>query len=387
MVSGHGPGWGPSKAIDHWGMSEIVEGFSDAERDGIATLRAQGTYFWIDLCVEGIAPEQLEETLDIPADALRPLIDFERGERPSRQFHADPQHVVFPFHCYLEEAGEDGEPQRLHPIDVNVLVHGDYVLTAHREPVSLAELLPGYNPEGRSEQYVVYAVLDAMVATGFDALSDTELALEGLQVLAAGVGNPRVRMGTLRAISLRLTTLRRQLGPQRGIFERIGEEIGRVENLDSDNEHYFERIFAQLNRLVDGIDAAADSLAKQIDLRMNETMYWLTVVATIFLPLTFVTGFFGMNFGWMIGEIDTLAAFLLLGIGGAVIATALTWLAIKRRGTPVQPDQDAVERLLATVRSGSEGWLPIPGIHAAAGDLLRDRSATSLFRRRRDERR
>ena len=51
-------------------------------------------------------------------------------------------------------------------------------------------------------------------------------------------------------------------------------------------------------------------MAKLIDLRLNETIYWLTVVATIFLPLTFMTGFFGMNFGWMVGEIDTAAAFL-----------------------------------------------------------------------------
>ena len=51
---------------------------------------------------------------------------------------------------------------------------------------------------------------------------------------------------------------------------------------------------------------------------MNETMYWLTVVATIFLPLTFLTGFFGMNFGWLVGQIDTEAAFLTLGVGGSV---------------------------------------------------------------------
>ena len=129
-----------------------------------------------------------------------------------------------------------------------------------------------------------------------------------------------MRVGTLRAISLRLTTMRRQLGPQRGIFERIGEEIGQIENLSADNERYFERVYQQLNRVVDGIDAAADSMAQLMDLRMNETMYWLTVVATIFLPLTFLTGFFGMNFGWMVGEIDTEVAFLTLGIGGSIVA-------------------------------------------------------------------
>ena len=152
-----------------------------------------------------------------------------------------------------------------------------------------------------------------MVATAFDALSDTELALEELQAEATETGNARVRMGTLRAIVLRLTTMRRQLGPQRGIFERIGEEIGQVECLSTDNERYFERVYEQLNRVVDGIDAAADSMAQLMDLRMNETMYWLTVVATIFLPLTFLTGFFGMNFGWMVGRIESEAAFLRWG--------------------------------------------------------------------------
>ena len=332
-------------------MSEIVEGLGGSERERIAALREQGRFFWIDLCVADLSEDALRETLGIPAEALRPLLDFDRGERPSRRFHANSQQVVFPFHCYLEgDPGEGEETARLEAIEVNVLVHGDYLLTAHREPASLPAQLPGYSAEGRSEQYVVYAVLDAMVATAFDALSDTELALEGLQFLAGSVSNTRVRMGTLRAISLRLTTMRRQLGPQRGIFERISEEIGQVEGLVTDSERYFERVYKQLNRLVDGIDAAANSMAQTMGLRMNETMYWLTVVATIFLPLTFLTGFFGMNFGWMVDRIDTEAAFLILGIGGSAVAAALIWVAVRRRGTPVQPDQDAVERLLTTLR-------------------------------------
>jgi len=332
-------------------MSEIVEGLGGSERERIASLREQGRFFWIDLCVGDLPPEELDEALGIGPPALRPLLEFERAGPPSRRFHADGQHVVFPFHCYLESDHREGEDTpRVGAIEVNVLVHGDYLLTVHREHVSLPGILPGYSEEGRSEQYIVYAVLDAMVATAFDALNNTELALEGLQILAGDAGNARVRMGTLRAISLRLTTMRRQLGPQRGIFERIGEEIGQVDGLESDNERYFERIYEQLNRMVDGIDAAADSMAKLMDLRLNETMYWLTVVATIFLPLTFLTGFFGMNFAWLVGRIDTEVAFLVLGIGGSAVATALTWFAVRRRGTPVQPDQDAVERVIATLR-------------------------------------
>lgn len=332
-------------------MNEIVEGIGGSERERIAALREQGRFFWIDLSAGSASGAELGEALDIPPHARRPLLEFERGGPPSRRFHADGEHVVFPFHCYLESSWTEGQDTpRLSAIAVNVLVHGDYLLTVHREQLSLPALLPGYSAEGRSEQYIVYAVLDAMVATAFDALNETELALEGLQILAGESGNARVRMGTLRAINLRLTTMRRQIGPQRGVFERIGEEIGQVKGLEADSERYFERIYQQLNRMVDGIDAAADSMAKLMDLRMNETMYWLTVVATIFLPLTFLTGFFGMNFGWLVGRIDTEAAFLLLGLGGSALATVLIWVAVRRRGTPVQPDQDAVERLLSTLR-------------------------------------
>jgi magnesium transporter len=332
-------------------MTEIVEGLGPRARERIPRLRTEGHFFWIDLCADDATPELLEELLDVPRDSRRPLLAFESGERPSRRVRASRRQVVFPFQCYVEgEATGEGEAPSLHSIEVNVLVHGDYLLTVHRERVSLPHLLPDYNAEGRSEQYVVYAVLDAMVATAFDALSDTELVLEGLQTRTTETGPPRVRMGTLRAISLRLTTMRRQLGPQRGIFERIGEEIGQIENLSADNVRYFERVYQQLNRVVDGIDAAADSMAQLMNLRMNETMYWLTVVATIFLPLTFLTGFFGMNFGWMVGEIDTKAAFLILGVGGSGVATVLIYLAIRRRGTPVEPDHDAVDRLLAKLR-------------------------------------
>ncbi len=332
-------------------MSEIVEGLGAEDRERIGRLRAEGHFFWADLCADRHSAGEIAEALDIPEHALVALLSFGHVGRPSRKFHADTEHVVFPFHCYLEPtAGEDGEDEWLEAIEVNVLVHGDFILTLHREAVSLPELLPEYSTEGRSEQYVVYVVLDAMVATAFDALGATELALEGLQVLAGETGNARVRAGTLRAINVRLTRMRRRLSPLRGRFERMGQEIGQVRGLEADSESYFERVYSQINRLIDGIDAAADSMAKVINLRMNETIYWLTVVATIFLPLTFMTGFFGMNFGWMVGEIETSTAFLVLGIGGPILSAALIWLAIRHRGTPIQPDQDALERLVTTLR-------------------------------------
>jgi magnesium transporter len=225
---------------------------------------------------------------------------------------------------------------------VHVLVSGDYLLTLHEERMSLPELLAPDVPEGRSEQYVVYAVLDAMVATAFDALNEVELTLDDLALMSTDLRSGRLRMATLRAISSRLARMRRRVGPHRGLFERIGVEIERLRGLGADDERYFDRIGEQVNRLVEAIDAAADAMARLIELRLNETSYWLTVVATIFLPLTFITGFFGMNFDWMVGRIDTQLAFWLLGIGTPVAGVVLIWRLVVR-GSPVQPDPNTAD--------------------------------------------
>jgi magnesium transporter len=64
--------------------------------------------------------------------------------------------------------------------------------------------------------------------------------------------------------------------------------------------------------------------------RMNAVMKQLTLVSTIFLPITALTGFFGMNFGWMVGHIESPAAFFALGVGGGLVAALALVLWFKR---------------------------------------------------------
>jgi magnesium transporter len=319
-------------------MTEIVEGLDGAERDRIAELRRGGRFFWIDVALSETSADDLGEALSIPKHALQALLGFGEARPSSHKLYTDGKHVAFAFSCYIEstQLADDG-PYHLRPVEVHLLVCGDYLLTLHEERVSLPDLLAPYTPERRSEQYVVYAVLDAMLGSAFDALNEVELTLDDMAVMSTDLSAGRLRMATLRAISSRLSRMRSRSGAQRGLFERIGLEIKQVEGLEADDERYFDRIGEQVNRLVDAIDAAANALATLIDLRLNETSYWLTVVATIFLPLTFITGFFGMNFDWMVEQVDSQLAFWLLGLGTPVLGVALIWRLVVR-GSPVQAD-------------------------------------------------
>jgi magnesium transporter len=317
-------------------VTEILYGLRDSQRERVAALREAGEFFWMDVSLAETSLDDLVEALDLPERASQALASQRESDGPSRRFHSDGHDLVFTTSCYIDDSETSSGPQRMTPLDVQVLVSGEYLLTLHEERVSLPDLLAPDIAEGRSEQYVVYAVLDAMVGTGFAALNQVELMLDDLIVSVTDM-SARVRMASLQGMISGLARMRRRAGPQRGLFERIAMEIERLPGLQPDEEPYFDGLASETNRLLDAIDATGNSMASVIDVRLNEMSYLLTIVATIFLPLTFITGFFGMNFEWMIGEIDTALAFWLLGVGTTLGAALTGWRTVRRR-SPIQDE-------------------------------------------------
>ena len=311
-------------------MTDVLTGLDAEQRARVAALRAQGRFFWLDVSLSETGRDALVEALGVPEGALRAL-PGSGEENALRTFHADGESVAFTLRCYIDfGAPADEAASRLRPLEVRVVVTSDYLLTLHAEGLSLPAFL-GLDPvEDRSRRYVVYAVLEAMLDSTYAALEEVELRLESLAATwdeGAGGGVPRP---ALRAAGARLASMRRWVTAQQPVFERLGVEIGALGGYGTD-EPYFERLDEHVDRLPASIDAAADALGMLLDLQLNERAYLVSVVATIFVPLTFVTGFFGMNFGWMVDNIDSPFAFWLLGTAVPIATAALSWRFLLRR--------------------------------------------------------
>ena len=313
-------------------------------------LREQGRFFWADLPVEGgPASEEVGSVFGLPEGAQRTLYDFAAGGSPERRVHVEEELIVFAFWCSgsPESADEALGAESLDLFRVNVCLDGDFLLTVHEREFDL----PGYvAPDGisarRSERYAVFVALEGMVSTMVEALgaAEREIAEMETELLQGGARrSERDDRARIRSLRSRLTTLRMRIAAERGLFGRVGEEIEQIPSLEADREAYFDRILGELDRAVDRIDAASSALAHMLDIQLNETTFRLTVIATIFLPLTFLTGFFGMNFGWLVDHIDSAAAFWLLGVGLMTGPLPLV-LALLRGG-------DAADRLQSVGRS------------------------------------
>jgi magnesium transporter len=170
-----------------------------------------------------------------------------------------------------------------------------------------------------------------MLISASDALEEVEEGLDALTATLTGGGGGSVPRARLQAPVARLATMRRWVRAEQAIFQRVGLDVGALSGFDASEEPYFDRLDEQADRLLGSIDAAANAIGMVLDLQLNERAYLVSVVATIFVPLTFITGFFGMNFGWMVDRVDTQVAFWLLGFVVPAATAALSWRLFVRR--------------------------------------------------------
>ncbi|MGH2974543.1 MAG: CorA family divalent cation transporter [Solirubrobacterales bacterium] len=304
-------------------LQNVFDGLGDDDARRIEVLRVRGEFFWLDLDLDSPGVERLGELLGIPEHVLGILRDVSSASSIFRRSYLDEAQVVFPFSCIRDPETPPLGSGGMEPCEVQVLVHGDHIVTVHHgacEP--LRELAGDPHRVTRSEQHLVSRVLQQMVASVFESLARLSAEAERTSGEIGEAHTGRRSLAFIREGQARLNHLRGRLGPQLAVFERFADEIPEVKNLSGDDHQYFANIRSQLSYAIAAIEAANDALSQMRDLGLNRMTFIFTVVATVFLPLTFITGFFGQNFEWFLGNITSAASFWLLGIG-LIVASVL----------------------------------------------------------------
>jgi magnesium transporter len=311
---------------------EILESI---DRDRIAALRAADEFFWLDV----LAPSA-EQVLELgELFALHPLAleDTEEfGQRPKLDEYEDQVLLVF-YGVHHDEHGES-EPEL---VEVHLHISGSWLLTVHRRPCRHLHDARRFAQQGRlrSEEYAVYKVLDALTDSFFPVLERLDDRIDQLEDAMAEMASRSDRQ-EIFALKRELVGMRQRVNPQRDLLASGGELIHRLPGFSGDEAHdYFRDVYDHLLRISEQIDSYREMLSGTLEVylstesnRLSEVGTRLTIVATVFLPLTVVTGFFGQNFAWLTSRIDTLWAFLVFGVGGMLVPLVILFVLLRRAG-------------------------------------------------------
>lgn len=148
--------------------------------------------------------------------------------------------------------------------------------------------------------YLMYALMDNIVDDYFNILGDFAEQLDAIEDRLLDRPDKSIMYDTQK-IKRNLITLRRAIWPER---DKLNDII-RTENtyVSDDTKLYFKDAYDHSIQIIDMVESLKEIAAANIDMylsiisnRMNEIMKVLTIISSIFIPLTFIAGIYGMNF-------------------------------------------------------------------------------------------
>ncbi|HEY0933790.1 MAG TPA: magnesium transporter CorA family protein [Trebonia sp.] len=324
----------------------------DPSLDDLNALTGEPPPFWLDVCdVNPDVAGWLERALGLHPLVIEDAQQF--GELPKLEVFDDYLAVVLygpGKGASLDQLTPPGGPVNA-PVDVSSLdalgevhciVSARCVITIHHAGCPAIEDTAGraviQKALADGPAAVFYRIADALTDSFFPVLEQLDDRLDTLQaeVIRSPSSSQLTELGSYRIM---LTPLHKVLLPQADVFATLSSGKVRLPGADDSQLPYLRDVHDHLKKLSNLTDSyrilisgTADSYASVVGNQQNAVMKQLAVIATIFLPLTFLTGFFGQNFGALVGHIGSWAAFLGFGLGGEVVAVGLLFLLFRRRG-------------------------------------------------------
>lgn len=263
-------------------------------------LRARsGQVLWVD--VPNPTPATMADLSKI--FGLHPLAVEDALKRRQRPKAEEYDHLLFITTHAARSRGPHGHGVALDEIDL--FCGRDFVITvsggacpaldeARRRVQQAAPDLR------RSEGYLLYAILDAVVDSYFPVLDALDEYVERLEDTLLKKPTPQT-MDRLFAAKRALLQLRRVAAPQRDLLNILMRHETAM--IGAPLRAYFRDIYDHLLRITDQIDTHRDLLAAALDIylsivsnRLNEIMKVLTVITAVFASLAVISGIYGMNF-------------------------------------------------------------------------------------------
>lgn len=305
-----------------------------SELGDVAGYLERREFFWLD--IEDPTAQEIQhlgELLKLHPLTLEDISTF--SERPKREHYEGYVSLV----VYGADADTKSGGSLLR--EVHMLISGEWVVTLHPSPfASIANLQKRLKPaDFPGELALTYQILDTVLSTFVPILDRVDDQIDDLE--QAVIQKPREE--SLQAIfSLKrdLIAMRRVITPMRDFFARDADEIAHLPGMAPDDQPYFRDLYDTLVRSSDLVDSYRDLLSGATDMylstvanRQGEISKQLTIIATIFLPLSFLTGFFGQNFTWLTGNVlNQTWSFFVLGLGLLVASIVVLWFFFRRRG-------------------------------------------------------
>jgi len=294
---------------------------------------------WIN--VNGLENGKLLEEL-ASSFGLHPLVSEDivyTGQRPKMEDYDDYLYIVVKMISYNEKAG------RLDSEQVSMVLGRNYVISIQEKEGDLFDKVRERIRKGKGRirrmgvDFLAYSLLDMIVDNYFVILEKLGEKIEKMEDAVVRDPSPRM-LQRIRHLRREMLTLRKSVWPLRELLLSLERESASKDALVSkETAVYLRDVYDHTIQVIDTTETYRDTVSGMVDIylsslshRLNEVMKVLTIIGTIFIPLTFITGVYGMNF-WYMPELESplgypaaLALMLAIALGMLLYFRKKKWI-------------------------------------------------------------